>query len=159
MCWDQSFISDLKQGLKHTINCQKIAVSATLTHCLLAIKKYLPNAQIIQNHQAFWDLSNITHCLLAANGMDKTNNLLNLLKNLKPAVGLIFCNNNNNANTLLQNLKQDHTIPIKSLTKKTDLQQLHNTQNQWFVCTDAVARGLNLTCDYIIHFDLPKNIL
>eukprot|EP00055_Hartaetosiga_balthica_P009242 m.36384 g.36384 ORF g.36384 m.36384 type:complete len:610 (+) comp6666_c0_seq1:28-1857(+) len=75
---------------------------------------------------------------------------------------VVFCNQTS-AVSYVSRLLEENNIPVSSFTsemskrtKEENMSLFHSKQSNVLICTDAMARGLNLEVDIVINYDLPS---
>ena len=155
------FEKEMKEILKFLPNIKnKILTSATEK---LAIPDFigLKNPKRLEfNNSVSQQLSLVR---IDTIGTQKTQALINLLRNIGKGNGIIFCNLKDSIQTLSQQLKKSgirHACfygGLEQRDRETSLIKFRNGSVRILLATDLAARGIDVPdLDFIIHFEIPQ---
>ena len=111
-------------------------------------------------------LANVRHVVEDVKGADKLVVLGSVLQrhSLKPLRTLIFCNSVDSVRAVQYHLTEAGTPALSyhgdlnSREREANLDSFRKGDNQYLVCTDIAARGLDIKeIDHVIMFDFPLN--
>ncbi len=166
---DRMLDMGFKEDVERIINsCPKVRqtllFSATISSDItLLAKKYMNNPVEI-SAEAYVDPSKLTQIFYDVDDKFKYSLLVQLLKNNKPDLAMIFCNTRKNVDFVANNLKLNgiNALPIHggfSQDKRNRvLESFHNNKINILVCTDVAARGLDIKgVSHVINYDIPAD--
>jgi superfamily II DNA/RNA helicase len=151
-----SFLPPLRQTLMFT------ATMPTEIKRLSA--KFLKNPKEISVARASSTAQTITQQLFPCHPKKKYDALLTLVRELKPASALVFCNRKMDVDKVQKFLKQNR-INAEALhgdmaqsQRYASLDRFKSSQSNIIICSDIAARGLDIDdVSHVFNFDIPFN--
>ncbi len=143
---------------------QTLLFSATISQDISLLAKKYMNNPIEISAEAYVDPSKLSQVYYDVDDKLKYSLLVQLLKNTKPELAMIFCNTRKNVDFVSNNLKLNgiNALPIHggfSQDKRNRvLESFHNNKINILVCTDVAARGLDIKgVSHVINYDIPAD--
>lgn len=168
MMMELNFLQDLYlllNKMNEKVCCS--VFSATIPEKLLIVfKKLLKNPQhIFLNSRKQLTNPNIQHILIPTRFQNRINILQDLVNAINPYLCLIFANTKKTIDQIFENLKK-HKIKVCKIysglsdrQRKQILKRIRNLQYQFIVCSDIMARGIDIEgISDIISFELPTDL-
>ena len=145
-------------------NRQTLLFSATISQDIsLLARKYMKDPVEV-SAECYVDPTKLTQIYYDVDDKLKYSLLVQLLKNEKPVLAMIFCNTRKNVDFVANNLKLNgiNALPIHggfSQDKRSRvLESFHNSKINILVCTDVAARGLDIKgVTQIYNYDIPAD--
>ena len=162
---DMGFKEDVEKIISYCPkHRQTLLFSATISADIsLLARKYMNNPVEISAEQ-YVDPTKLTQVFYDVDDKLKYSLLVQLLKNEKPKLAMIFCNTRKNVDFVANNLKLSgiNALPIHggfSQDKRSRvLESFHNSKVNILVCTDVAARGLDIKgVTQIYNYDIPAD--
>jgi len=143
---------------------QTLLFSATISQDIsLLAKKYMKDPVEI-SAECYVDPSKLSQVFYDVDDKMKYSLFVQLLKNEKPKLAMVFCNTRRNVDFVANNLKLNgiNALPIHggfSQEKRNRvLNSFHNSKINILVCTDVAARGLDIKgVTHIYNYDIPAD--
>lgn len=145
---------------------QKFATSATL-HTSLAnyLKNIFTNTKVISTSNSIWLNDHLTHNIVyQASNNDYFDTLTKFLNIINPYFCLIFANTKKIANQIYELMvKKNYNVglihqDLFERQRKQIFNKIKNNVFQYVVCTDLIARGVDLpNADIVISVGLPND--
>ena len=165
---DMVFASGFFEDI-HTIagkmksDLQMMVFSATLPNQLQNfLDKYMKNPQLINLNQATPNPSGVSHIAYPTRNRDRFSVLLQLLSGINPFIAIIFVSEKKHMDDLYKRLVQSGMKvgmlhgDLDSTTRKVTLKRIQNSEFQYILASDIVARGLDIEgVSHIINYSLP----
>ena len=164
---NMGFKEDIEKILK-TVPSQRqtLMFSATFPASIMAItKNYQKEPTFIEIGEQNKSLKNITQKFVFTEKTGKQEALVNLIKEYKPTLSIVFCNtkrmteviknlltkNEFNAMCLHGDMRQNERTRV--------MREIKSSTNAILVATDVAARGIDINnVDIVFNFDLPTNV-
>ena len=170
MIYDLGFLNDISfliSGLKNKNKINFSAFSATIPQEVkIFFDKYMKNTKYINlvNNTNTTNL-NIDHILIPTKHRDSQKVLNALLNTFNPYLCLIFVNRKEDIDDIFNFLVRNNYEVCKihgglqARERKQILKRIHNLRYKYIVCTDIMARGLDIDgVSHIISIDLPSDL-
>lgn len=167
MIFDYGFLEDLDFLLnKMNPNLQLGFFSATIPQDLSQfLKKYAKNAIFINKTAKKNNNENISHYLIETKEQALSTTFNQLLATIEPFLALIFVNNKNQIEEVVQILHNFGISDVGELhgnlsprSRDAMLKRIKNNEFRYLVATDIAARGLDFPgASHVISVNLPKD--
>lgn len=165
MIFELGFLETLDFLLrKININKQIMVFSATINQELeIFLKKYLQKPELI--NIANYQTQKINHILIHTKNQDRKKKLLELLTTFNPYLCFIFVNKKEDVSSIFSSLQTEgYSVcqlhgGLESRERKNILKEIQNSQYQYIIATDVMARGIDIPAvSHVISLQLPNNI-
>jgi ATP-dependent RNA helicase DeaD len=162
---DMGFKEDVEKIINHLPkHRQTLLFSATISQDItLLARKYMNNPTEI-SAECYVDSSKLPQIFYDVDDKLKYSLLVQLIRNEKPKLAMIFCNTRRNVDFVANNLEVNgiKALPIHggfSQEKRNRvLESFHNSKINILVCTDVAARGLDIKgVTHVFNYDIPAD--
>ena len=147
-------------------NLQMLVFSATIPSQLQPfLRKYMHNPTIIEIDEQHFSNPQIEHILINCRHLTYQEKLLRILPGIQPFVCLIFTRTKQDVIDTCDTLKE-HGYDclqlhgdLSSRERKQALKMIENNQMTYIVCSDIMARGLDIPAvSHVISLGLPSSL-
>jgi ATP-dependent RNA helicase DeaD len=162
---DMGFIDDVEKIIKECpTDRQTLLFSATITYNVTQLsKRYMKDPKKV-SAEVYVDASKLSQVYYDVDDREKFSLLVDLLKNEKADLVMVFCNTRHNTDFVAKNLKING---IRAMAihggftqdkRNRAMDEFHSKSVNVLVCTDVAARGLDIKgVSHVYNFDIPKD--
>ncbi|MDO8556139.1 MAG: DEAD/DEAH box helicase [Nanoarchaeota archaeon] len=163
--FEMGFVDDVKKILSHLpVKRQTLLFSATIPREVEYLVQRFMTTPIRVKTSEFVESAKMVQQYFMVDSSDKFSLLLHLLREMKPALTLIFCSTRKRVDAVAKNLKvqgfEAHGLHggLSQNQRKHALDKFHNRESEILVASDVAARGLDIReVSLVLNYDAPRN--
>ena len=167
MIFEMKFLEDIDaimSVLKKDI--QTLAFSATINEQLkVFIRKYMASNVLVDLSKKELTSSEVNHYAIPLRGKTRKEALLDLTKNIKPYLCLVFASKKENVNEYFKLLRENgYNVglihgDLDSRSRRQAMKKITSFDYEYVVASDIAARGIDIEgVSHVISMDFPYNI-
>ncbi|MCX6742374.1 MAG: DEAD/DEAH box helicase [Candidatus Pacearchaeota archaeon] len=162
---DMGFIDDVVKIIKQCPEQrQTLLFSATIYDEVVFIAAKYMRSPVEVSVESHVDPKKLHQVFYDVRDNEKFSLLVNLLRNEKSDLVMVFCNTRHNTEFIVKNLRYNRIEAIAvhggfSQDKRDKaMSEFHSKSTKVLVCTDVAARGLDIEgISHVYNYDIPKN--
>ena len=167
MTLEMGFIEEVDQLCgRLNRNLQMLVFSATIPSQLQPfLRKYMHKPQMIEIKESHFSNPQIEHILVNCRHLEYGEKLLRILPGINPYVCMIFARNKEEVKSTAELLKENgYKIveihgDLSTRERKQALKQISTDETSYIVCSDIMARGLDIpSVSHVISLGLPYDL-